>query len=151
MITKPGPTAIDPIQRFLQQLMILSEGGIDGRPCWVWSGSLSRGYGNFYPNGRRSKVPAHRWAYQLWIGPIQTGLQIDHLCFNRACVNPSHLEPVTAQVNILRGRGVAAQNARKTHCPTGHAYTADNTFISKGKRYCRECDRIHQRSRRKVA
>ena len=88
---------------------------------------------------------AHRLAYELVKGPISDGLQIDHLCRNRACINPDHLEAVTQRENILRGEGVAALNARKTHCPQGHAYDEENTLILTGRqagaRRCQICAR----------
>lgn len=89
---------------------------------------------------------AHRVAYELLIGPIAAGLELDHLCRTHACVNPAHLEPVTGQVNLLRGVGFPATNAAKTHCPQGHEYTAENTYWSKkGQRGCRACTAEKQR------
>lgn len=88
--------------------------------CWPWQGgSVRDGYGQFHLHARR-KVQAHRYAYEQLIGPIPEGLTLDHLCRNRLCVNPKHLEPVTHAVNILRGQGTSARNAQKTHCVHGH-------------------------------
>lgn len=109
--------------------------------CWEWlSGKHSDGYGKFWLDGRTEL--AHRFAYELMRGPIPDGLQIDHLCRNRACVNPSHMEIVTGEVNTLRGLSFAAQNARKTHCAHGHPLSGDNVYItSDGERVCRTCKR----------
>lgn len=109
--------------------------------CWLWTGSRSTGgYGYFYLNGRNS--PAHRVAYEMLVGPIPAGLQIDHLCRVRNCVNPAHLEPVTQRENLLRGETVTARSASRTHCPQGHPYDAENTSVRKtGKRDCRTCHR----------
>lgn len=115
---------------------------LSGR-CWMWTASLrADGYGQFRIGGRADgrTVRAHRVAYELLIGPIPEGLVIDHLCRNRACVNPDHLEPVTHKVNVLRGEGVSAKAARATSCPYGHAYDKANTYWRRdGRRYCRAC------------
>lgn len=108
--------------------------------CWIWQWVLSDvGYGTKRINGRT--VLAHRWMYQQANGPIPTGLTIDHLCRNRACVNPAHMEPVTHKVNVLRGMSPNAINARKTHCLRGHEFTLANTYIPPGRqrRQCRAC------------
>jgi len=112
--------------------------------CWLWTGHIVLGYGRLLIGSRTDKsrraIPAHRFAYELLIGPIPEGAELDHLCRNRCCVNPSHLEPVTRKENILRGNGITAQNARKTHCPKGHPYDEANTIlITNGGRKCRAC------------
>lgn len=105
--------------------------------CWEWTGARSDGYGHFTENGRQ--VKAHRRAYELVNGPIPAGLTIDHLCRNRACINPSHLQSVTNRENILRGDGPTAENARKTHCPRGHLLDGDNLRQARALRGMREC------------
>ena len=117
------------------------------RGCWQWDVPHEEtGYGQF-AGGR-----AHRWSYRFFIGDIPDGLELDHLCRNRACVNPWHLDPVPCRVNILRGESPAAHNARKTHCIRGHAFTEANTYRPPGKprtRHCRKCMAIRAaRSRR---
>lgn len=111
--------------------------------CWLWTGYIAdTGYGQFASGHTRL---AHRISYQLVVGPIPEGLQIDHLCRVRHCVNPLHLEPVTQRENLLRGETITARNAAKTHCPRGHAYTAENTYVRpRGSRECRTCNRLRQ-------
>jgi hypothetical protein len=123
-----------------------------GSDCWLWTASCAggTGYGQIYADGRPQL--AHRFAYELLVGPIPDGLVIDHLCRNRACVNPAHMEPVTQRENILRGTGASARAARKTHCPQGHAYDSENTAIkSDGTRRCKTCHRDRERVRKAAA
>ncbi len=101
--------------------------------CWEWQAATVVGYGRFEQSG------AHVLAYEWLVGPIPEGLQLDHLCRNIICVNPLHLEPVTIRVNVLRGRGRSAANARKTHCPRGHPFDEENTYRYSGQRHCRKC------------
>lgn len=110
--------------------------------CWEWRGAKSnRGYGNFNYAGKTQH--SHRLAYQTLVGPVDLGLELDHLCRNRACVNPAHLEAVTGRVNNLRGTSLAAQRSRRTHCPKGHALTGSNLDPAElrrgGNRSCYTC------------
>lgn len=112
--------------------------------CWTWRGAkLPNGYGRFYADGRL--VYAHRFSFFLKHGcyPRYT---IDHLCRNRSCVNPEHLEDVTIRENTLRGDSVAAKNARKTHCPFGHEYVTRGTTVKFRK--CMTCDAERHRRKR---
>lgn len=109
-----------------------------GGDCWNWTAAkIWSGYGKFQFNG--SSVGAHRVAWTLLRGPIPEGLTVDHLCRNRACVNPAHMELVTRGVNVLRGDTITAANLHKTHCPKGHPYSGRN---SNGQRFCRVCMRV---------
>jgi len=114
--------------------------------CWLWSGADSgKGYGKFW-DGERLTL-AHRYAYERHVGPIPDGLQIDHLCRVRCCVNPDHLEAVTQQENVRRGEAGKYLSDR-SHCQRGHAYDAFNTIRERGRRVCRSCKRAWERGRR---
>ena len=119
--------------------------------CWVWTAALAsstgygrQGYGGFV-------WYSHRLAYSLLRGSIPEGLSIDHLCRNRACCNPAHLEIVTHRENCLRGVSFAAVNAAKTHCKRGHEFTPENTFRRNGRRPGRECIACRKERRAKQA
>lgn len=122
----------------------------DPSGCWQWIASLTgRGYGVFRVGSRRAHAAAprhlsyaHRLSYESLVSPIAGALTIDHLCRNRGCVNPAHMEPVTIGENILRGNGSSAVRARQTHCLRGHPFDSLNTHIRQdGTRHCRACDR----------
>jgi hypothetical protein len=117
---------------------------VDDNGCWLWQGTLSRnGYGRHRVGPGRGLEMAHRVSYAHYVGPIPEGLQIDHLCRVRSCTNPAHLEAVTASVNTERQDHDAR---RRTECPQGHPYDAENTIVrADGFRRCRECDRARKR------
>lgn len=145
---------MDDVQRFLAKIDFGPVKGHRTRRglCWEWqAGKTSDGYGvfNVEIDGVWIALRAHRVVYELFIGPIPEGLDIDHLCRNRACSNPDHMEPVTRGENTLRSPLTpSANNARKTHCLNGHEFTPENTFRQwgKGGRGCRACKREYQRN-----
>jgi len=138
-------TLIPPIVRLLRRTQENKNG------CWEWTGYKDpAGYGQIgTPSGVKL---VHRVSYEYYVGKIPDGLQIDHLCRNRPCVNPEHLEPVTAKENV--GRGMAGRvrtllAAQQTHCKWGHEFTKSNTYICrKGIRNCRRCHKRRERERR---
>jgi hypothetical protein len=116
--------------------------------CWIWNSTLDGGgYGIIRTSGGDGRyVKAHRAVYELAVGRIPDGLQLDHLCKMRRCVNPEHLEPVTAQINTLRSDSPSARNAAKDSCKHGHVFTDDNTYVTpQGWRQCRTCLRSARR------
>lgn len=140
--------AYRPSRPDLERLLSKVAAGWGG--CWIYTGHISKrtGYGSFQSANQNL---AHRAAYELLVGPIPDGLQLDHLCRQRNCVNPSHLEPVTAHENTHRSPLTRASiNAAKTHCPHGHEYTSENTWVRvvqrrngalASNRVCRMCQR----------
>lgn len=121
----------------------------DENDCLVWTGDGTRsgqgGYGRLKKKGQRYLT--HRLSYEQNVGPIPDGLTIDHLCRNKRCINPNHLEAVTNRVNVLRSDGITAQAARQTHCQRGHEFTPENTFFHgpDGRwRRCAPCQRMNQ-------
>jgi len=112
--------------------------------CWTWTGCLVRGYGQIQGDGPE-RIYTHRLAYQLLVGEIPENLVLDHICRNRACCDPSHLQAVDLRTNILRGIAPSAVNARRTVCTNGHPLRGDNLLVEPdGHRKCRACRRIHQ-------
>lgn len=137
----PEPRAIiPPSDRFAKKYRVAESG------CWEWLGGTNgHGYGTFMVAKRLPRAYAHRYSYELHVGPIPAGLQIDHLCRNRSCVNPAHLEVVTCLENLMRSEHPHFKTARTGVCQRGHdmsdAYVGPN-----GHRRCRECARANQRA-----
>lgn len=133
-----------------ERIRALCETNTNG--CWVWHGSLNQyGYGRISVkiDGQWKVQASHRVSYETFVGPIAPTLQIDHLCRNRACCNPAHLEAVTRKENILRGVGAPASNARKAFCPKGHPYAGSNLVLATGNnRQCRICNNAKARAYR---
>lgn len=118
--------------------------------CWLWTADkICGGYGRFSFNGRL--VLAHRFSYEFFNEEIPKGLQIDHLCRNRGCVNPEHMEVVTNRENMMRGLSPSLTSKRqlsKTHCPQNHPYSGENLYLDpNGGRRCRICNRISRKNR----
>ena len=128
------------LDRFLSKIQI------DDNICWNYTSAKDKdGYGIFALTHRKS-VKAHRLSYEIFRGKIPDGLTIDHLCRNRACCNPEHLEPVTMGENTRRGNGITSINARKTHCIHGHPFSGENLRVGQNRRFCRTCDIIKDRA-----
>lgn len=122
--------------------------------CWPWMSTINpQGYGRFQTRSYRGDN-AHRIAWEIGhASPIPEGMSLDHLCRNRVCCNPAHLEPVTHRENVVRGVGPTAINAAKTHCVNGHEFTPENTYVFEPRRMrtCRACNLIHTHNRRAKA
>lgn len=117
--------------------------------CWLWLGAIKEsGYAQIKLAGRSPMV--HRVSYELAKGPIPAGLQLDHLCRVRNCINPDHLEAVTAAENVRRGTSVPGVNARKIHCKRGHQLSGLNLRIVKNGRECKICSRAAVRQWEKI-
>lgn len=120
--------------------------------CWLWLGKpASTGYGQIGYGARKTRIVRnpHRVIYELLVGDIPEGLQLDHLCRNRLCVNPNHLEPVTQKENLLRGDTIPAKNKAKTHCIRGHEFTEENTYrYGSNQRRCKTCVNVRKKQNR---
>ena len=119
--------------------------------CWVWKlkPTSTTGYGRL--DDTNASYSAHRISLEYYKGNLDSNLVIDHLCRNRICINPWHLEQVTNEENIKRGESSIAENKYKTHCPQNHEYTEENTYRDKkSKRYCKKCSK-ERRSRNRLA
>lgn len=127
------------IERFLSKISVSPSG------CWDWMGAKNNcGYGFFWDGYSTGTV--HRFIYEYYYGQICPDLTIDHLCGNRKCANPLHLEQVTQKENIQRGH---SYNGKLTHCKRGHEFTVENTIIAQNKRRCRTCVNTRRRVDRK--
>ena len=149
-----GHNGVQNPERRCYDYLILGDTVYNNSPCFLWCGARTpQGYGFMTVRGQKEYV--HRWAYKRWIGPLINDEVIDHQCHNgghcpggsscihRACWNPMHLEQVDFITNIQRGMSVAAINARKTFCDSGHEFTEENTYYTAKGRECRKCKRQH--------
>lgn len=116
--------------------------------CWEWTGGQQSGYGYFSAGGK--KVRVHRFAWVVLVGPLDDDETLDHLCRNRSCVSPAHLEPVSAAVNVKRGWGFVGVNVRLSACRQGHPFDEANTYLKDGRRHCRRC-RVESNRRIRLA
>lgn len=147
---------ISPKERFLSKIQMTPAG------CAEWTASRNHGYGVLIigsrKDGTRRLVRAHRFAYESFIGPIPEGVEIDHLCGNPSCVGVTpegvvlgHLKLVSHRENMRHGpNSFASTNIKKTHCPKGHPYDEGNTYIHRGKRFCRICRAEAHRKRHRT-
>jgi hypothetical protein len=128
-----------PITPLLPRLMARVQEDANG--CWVYPGTNRSGYGQISigSRGAHRVFGTHVVTYTHFVAPVPDGLQLDHLCRNRACCNPWHLEPVTCQENLRRGNGASGLNYRKTHCRHGHPFNEVNTYRDRDGRHCRPC------------
>lgn len=134
------------LARIRRRVQISTETG-----CWIWPGVRNprgTGYGQMKYRGESRRV--HRVAYELTVGPIPEGMQLDHFaCDNASCCNPDHLRPVTPRENVLRANSIQSANAAKRHCSSGHEMTPENTMLRpKGGRRCRACHILFSRAGR---
>lgn len=144
------------LKSVLQKLMVGRGAGLRKLPfaeikkngCWEWFGG-DTGCGYRHISIKEKSQKAHRWVYEALVGNVPTGLFLDHLCRNRACVNPAHLEPVTQRINVLRGDGLTSQNARKTHCKHGHEFTEENIYRNPPNSHNRACKTCKDAGRRR--
>lgn len=136
-------------QRILDRVQVVDAG--HSSDCWI-SGRAENGKG-YTKTAYMGRIwYTHRLAYHLFVGSIPSGLTIDHLCRNRACCNPAHLEAVSMRINTLRGTAPAAVHAAKTHCDRGHQFTPENTYLRRGRhgiqRSCKTCVNDRRRALR---
>ena len=122
--------------------------------CWLYTGKLDDGYGKMLPTNGKAKRYVHVLSYELHIGSVPQGLELDHLCRVRNCINPAHLDPVTHAENMRRSPFQGVIQKAKTHCPQGHPYDGENLYINSNRRHCKICMRIREkqfRARQKSA
>lgn len=142
---------MDKVEELIRRRILVTEKG-----CWEWQGYRTvGGYGRICRRGKNHSI--HRYVYQQVVGPIPDGLELDHLCRERACCNPEHLEPVTHKENHQRGLGAQRSrefNEKRTHCPQGHPFAGEHLYDyynpKTGYRckQCRTCHREQKRARR---
>jgi len=139
-----GKYSLDLLPEYIRSRVVVNEAS----GCWEWTRALSNGYGTGQIDG--VQVLIHRAAYKALVGQIPNGLCLDHLCRNRKCCNPEHLDPCSRGENTLRGNTITAANAAKTHCKMGHPLSGDNLSSYVGSRICLACRRNYMAERIKT-
>lgn len=142
------------LRRFLEKMKVMTTPNPrTGTACWIWIASRHRGSGygvmrvGSRTDGTRRLVAAMRLSYEHWSEPIRPGLELDHVCTQKACVNPEHLEPVTHAENMRRYGCVSIPRQAQAACLRGHAFTNKNTYVdSTGSRHCRQCRKEQARA-----
>ena len=140
------------LARFFSKIQVSVVKFFNNSPCWEWTAAKNiYGYGISRINGVKTQF-AHRLVYGMFVELAPDHLVCDHLCRNRACMNPAHIELTSPGENVLRGEGLCAQNKEKTHCKRGHPFDPSNTYWKKTRtgigRRCRQCHNEGERSRR---
>jgi hypothetical protein len=134
--------------RFWEKAEVVADASAHSGPCWIWVRHISKsGYGRIFWQGEARD--AYRVSYETLVGAVPDGLELDHLCRNRACVNPAHLDAVPHRVNSLRGGSPLAAQSRQNECVHGHPLCGDNLIIRRdGSRRCRSCKNERAAERR---
>ncbi len=150
LFVRKGPIAVPVMERLWEKVNKngpLPPDKPELGPCWLWEGAPNnKGYGVIGYGGHSGRMAfVHRLTYEEAFGNGPKGLVIDHLCRITLCCRPAHLEAVTQQINVLRGKTVVAANSQKTHCPRGHEYSGTNLIIRGGSRECRMCHNERRR------
>lgn len=147
-IKKEPQSAIDRFEKSINKTSgIYGEDNQYPTECWIWlKHKDTSGYGRIY--WKEKEIGAHCFSYIFYIGDIPINFEIDHLCRRRDCVNPDHLEAVTKQINIRRGKGPAAKHAKQTHCYNGHEFNEKNSRLEGGRRRCKICKKQYDKGYR---
>lgn len=128
------------VNRFFEKLYIEQNTG-----CWIWTAQKNKFGYSLFRGFKSISQSGHIFSYKFFKGGIPEGLELDHLCKNRSCVNPNHLEPVTHFINLERANHWSIKNKNKTHCIRGHEFNQENTYLLNGLRRCRVCKKLSRK------